>query len=135
MRPACVALLALCAVPACTQTHTVPREDTIHGSAAPGREKVIDTYASWSGSSCAPNPAPQVVVNSQPGHGTVSTRPGTTTIRKVREGGSQTCLGRTMPGTTVAYTSIPGFRGAETFDYTITTVNGVFHDTVVLDVQ
>ena len=135
MRSGLSALLALCGVSACVPTHTVPRGDTIHSRAVPGREKVINTYASWNGSSCAPNPAPRIAVNSQPGHGTVAIRPGTTTIRKVREGGSQACLGVTMPGTTVAYTSAPGFQGTDTFDYTITSLNGIFHDTAVLDVQ
>ena len=57
------------------------------------------------------------------------------TIRLVREGRPKTCLGVTIPGTVVAYTPSPGFKGTDEIDYTVTSVNGVFHDTVVLDVR
>ena len=62
-------------------------------------------------------------------------RPGMSTIRLVREGKPKACLGVTVPGIAVAYTPLPGFKGTDGFDYTITSVNGVSHDTVVLDVR
>ena len=40
-----------------------------------------------------------------------------------------------IPSTVVAYTPSPNFKGADGFDYTISSTNGVYHDTVVLDVS
>ena len=127
-------LAFLVAAPAMAQT-IVPIEDTFHRDIAAGQESVVRTYSSWSSSTCAPNPPPQIVLHSQPQHGTVAIRPGMSTIRLVREGRPKTCLGVTIPGTAVAYTPSPGFRGTDGIDYTITSVNGVYHDTVVLDVR
>jgi hypothetical protein len=57
------------------------------------------------------------------------------TIRLVREGKPRACLGVTIPGTVVAYTPSPGFRGTDGFDYTIASTNGLYYDTAVLDVR
>jgi hypothetical protein len=133
-RPMLLVLAVLVAAPAAAQT-VVPIEDTLHRVIAAGQEAVIRNYGSWNSSTCAPNPPPQVVLHSQPQHGTVTIRPGMSTIRLVREGKSKACLGVTIPGTVVAYTPSPTFRGTDGFDYTITSVNGVYHDTVVLDVR
>ena len=132
--PTAFVLALLVAAPAAAQT-VVPIEDTLHRVIAAGQEVVIRNYSSWNSSTCAPNPPPQVVLRSQPQHGTVTIRPGMSTIRLVREGKSKACLGVTIPGTVVAYTPAPNFRGADGFDYTITSTNGVYHDTVVLDVR
>jgi hypothetical protein len=133
-RPILLVLTLFVAAPSAAQTVT-PIEDTIHRVISAGREAVVWDYASWNSSTCAPNPPPQVVLHSQPQHGTVTIRPGMSTIRLVREGKSKACLGVTIPGTVVAYTPSPTFRGTDGFDYTITSVNGVYHDTVVLDVR
>ncbi len=122
------------AAPSAAQT-VVPIEDTFHRVIAAGPEAAIKTYSSWSSSTCAANPPPQIVLRSRPQHGTVVIRPGSSTIRQVREGKSDACLGVTIPGTVVAYTPSPGFRGTDGFDYIITSTNGVYHDTVVLDVR
>ena len=133
-RPMLLVLAVLVAVPAVAQT-VVPIEDTLHRVIATGQEAVIRTYASWNSSTCDPNPPPHVVLHSQPQHGTVTIRPGMSTIRLVREGRSKACLGVTIPGTVVAYTPSPAFRGADGFDYTITSANGVYHDIIGLEVR
>ncbi len=134
MRPALVAL-ACCIGPAVAQTHVDPRNDAIAATATAGHELVVRTYASWNRSNCAPNPPPQIVLNGQPLHGMARVRPGTSTITRIREGGSASCVGITMPGTTVAYTPDGRFAGQDVFDYTVTSVNGVYHDTVTVDVR
>ena len=133
-RPTLFLLAFLVAPPAGAQT-VVPIEDTLHRVIAVGQEAVIRSYSSWNSSTCAPNPPPQVVLRSQPQHGTVTIRPGMSTIRLVRDGKPKACLGVTIPGTVVAYTPSPTFRGTDGFDYIITSTNGVYHDTVVLDMR
>ena len=134
LRPILLVLTMFVSAPAVAQT-VVPIEDTLHRVIAPGQEAVIRNYSSWNSSTCAPNPPPQVMLRSQPQHGTVTIRPGMSTIRLIREGKTKACLGVTIPGTVVAYTPSPGFRGTDEFDYSITSTNGVYHDTAVLDVR
>ena len=131
LRPILLVLTVFVSAPVAAQT-VVPIEDTLHRVLAAGQEAVIRNYSSWNSDTCAPNPPPQATLRSQPQHGTVTVRPGMSTIRLIREGKPQACLGVTIPGT---YTPSPGFRGTEEFDYTITSTNGVYHDTAVLDVR
>ena len=73
------------------------------------------TYAAWH-RDCSPEAPPQIVIRTQPAHGSVLLRPGQSTVSVIREG-APNCTGHTYPGIGVWYVPAPGFRGADQFDY------------------
>ena len=99
-----VALLALPAGPACGQTRTVRSRVTTP----------IHTYLSWN-NDCSPNSG-VVKVATKPQHGKLTPRRITAVARHNRFSSYGTaCLGKSMPGFEVDYTSVPGYRGMDSF--------------------
>ena len=110
-----VAILLLPAVQISAETRRVGREQTLQVTANSGQPKRVFRYAAW-GADCSPRPVPQVVVRIPPQHGTVATRLGTSTVSVVSEGNVD-CTGHQVPATELLYTSQPGFRAADRFEY------------------
>jgi hypothetical protein len=74
----------------------------------------IHTYLSWN-NDCSPN-AGVVRVATKPQHGKLTPSKVAAVARQNRFSTYATvCLGRTMPGFRVVYTSTPGYRGADSF--------------------
>ncbi len=111
----------------------VPRERTMHVATQAGQELHVFTYASWH-RDCSPEAPPQVILHTQPAHGSILLRPGPSTVSVIREGAPD-CMGRTYQGVGVWYVPAPGFRGADQFDYSVINPNSSSHDTVVVDVR
>jgi hypothetical protein len=81
-------------------------------------------YASW-GKNCEPKTG-LVKVQTKPQHGKLSHYFVNAIVRMSRlNGPSDHCIGKTFKVFQVDYTSIPGFRGVDTFAIEVTFVNGV----------
>jgi hypothetical protein len=100
----CVALLTLPAGAARAETRTVRS----------GVTTPIHTYLSWN-NDCSPNTG-VVKVATRPQHGKLTPRKVTAVARQNRFSSYGTvCLGKSMPGFEVDYTSTPGYRGTDSF--------------------
>jgi hypothetical protein len=99
---------AAVAIPAWGQ-NIMSREQTFRRSVQAGQELRVFTYARWH-TDCRPSDPPRVVLRTSPTHGTVSLRPGPSTVSFIREG-MPDCTGRTYQGLGVWYVPAPGFRG------------------------
>ena len=100
----CVALLTLPAGPARAETRTVRS----------GVTTPFHTYLSWN-NDCSPNTG-VVKVATRPQHGKLTPRKVTAVARQNRFSSYGTaCLGKSMPGFEVDYTSAPGYRGTDSF--------------------
>ncbi len=113
--------------------HVMPREQTFRRSAMAGTELRVFTYARWH-DDCSPDAVPQVVLRTKPAHGTVTVRPGNSTVANVRAG-SPDCTGRTYQGTAVWYLPSPGFVGVDQFDWDVTDSKATSHDTAIVEVK
>ncbi len=111
----------------------VPRERNMHMATRAGQELHVFTYSAWR-RDCSPEAPPQIVIRTQPAHGSVVFRPGQSTVSVIREG-APNCTGQTYPGVGVWYVPAPGFHGADQFDYNVVNPNSLSHDTVVVDVH
>jgi hypothetical protein len=109
------------------------REQTLQRSVQSGKELRIFTYSRWN-NECEGQDPPGVEILNSPAHGTASLRPGTSTVKYIREG-TRDCTGHVFPGLGVWYVSEPGFHGTDKFDYNIIDQNVVSHDTVVIQVK
>ncbi len=125
-------LLLIAAGPVLGQTR-VPRDQTVHRSMVAGQELRVFTYASFH-RDCRPSPPPVIKLQTPPAHGTVSFRPGSSTVSVLREDSSD-CAGKTYDGVAVWYVPAPGFRGIDTFDYQVINETSLSHDTAVVDVR
>ena len=132
MRRTLVCLAALSAsVQAWGQTR-IPREHTIRSSTQSGQELRVSGYARWH-RDCTADQPPQIIIRTPPAHGTVSVRPGPSTVSSLRPG-SPDCTGKTYPGVAVWYAPATGFRGVDQFDWNV--IGGeVAHDTAVVEVR
>ncbi len=92
---------------------------TLQSRTTAGREVRVFTYATWTGD-CVSSGTPTITVTVPPGHGTASVRPGNATIT-VQSRNSSDCLGKTVAGTGIWYQPAAGFRGADRFEYTVST--------------
>jgi len=91
------------------------------------------TYARWH-KDCRPKAPPKIVVQVAPAHGTLSRRPGPTTVTFLREG-MPDCVGKTYNGLGVWYVSAPGFRGVDQFSWLVIDSTIVPHDKTIVEVQ
>ena len=135
---ATAALLALAvpprlAAPAFGETRRIGGEQTLNRRVAPGGTVRVFTYGRWD-SACNPLPAPDVVMRTQPQHGTVVIQSGQTEVRMIREGAADR-TGRVMPGTAVFYRAEPGYRGTVQFDYDVLNGGEARHDTAVIQIN
>lgn len=112
---------------------TMPREETFRRSAQGGQEVRVFTYAQWH-RDCSPQPPPRIVLRTSPAHGTVSLRPGPTTVSRIRDG-MPDCIGRTYQGLGVWYVPSPGFQGVDQFDWDVIGTKTESHDAAVVDVR
>lgn len=131
-----LALIAACvvlAVPASAQDAASPDARTLHRSTAMGAEVRVFTYSQHH-ADCSPAAEVQIVMRSNPAHGTVSIRAASVVSGPSRFGAPD-CSGKTMPGLAIWYTPSPGFRGADRFGYDVTFSNGVAHDTAAIEVK
>lgn len=133
MRRLTLLILAVAAAPSAHAQRTVPRDRSFRMTAQAGQELRVGTFASWS-RDCSAEPAPQIIVGTPPAHGTLSIRPGHSTVSIIRQGAAD-CTGRSYPGTSVWYLPAPGFRGEDRFDYTVQNVRTSGHDRVTVEVQ
>jgi hypothetical protein len=124
--------LAAAAIPAWGQ-HVMPREQTFRRSVQAGQELRVFTYARWH-KDCRPIDPPQIALRTPPAHGTVSLRPGPSTVSQIREG-MPDCTGRTYEGIGVWYAPAPGFRGVDQFDWTIVDASSTSHDSAIVEVK
>ncbi len=81
-------------------------------------EVTIRGYARWDKNCTAAEP-PQVYLDVAPSDGTVCVRTDTGTVRRVREGKANHCVGRRMGGISVVYQPRRGFAGADVLRYTV----------------
>jgi hypothetical protein len=130
---AVVPLMILLTDPASAQTRWIGREQTISRTTQSGRPVNIFTYAAWH-QDCSPDVPPQIVVRTQPEHGTVRIEPRDSEVRFVREGGPD-CTGHIIPGTRVIYVPQPGYRGPDRFEYDVLEMRTSRHDTAIIDVR
>jgi hypothetical protein len=130
---ASLALLVAAAPVLAQRTKVISREQTIRRSVQAGEELRVFTYARWN-HDCKPGSPPRIELRARPAHGTASLRPGSSTVRQIRDGEAD-CTGYTYPGTAVWYVSAPGFHGTDRFDWEIYGENGNSHDTAVIDVK
>ena len=128
-----VTLLALLAAAPAGAQEELPRERSLNLMAEAGHELRVRNYSSWR-RDCTFGDPPQIAMRTPPQHGTVAVRPGVATVVEVREGAAPNCQGLRFPGTTVFYTSVPGFRGTDRFDYDVVGLTTA-HDTVTVDVR
>ena len=113
--------------------HVMPREQTFRRSAAAGTDLRVFTYARWH-DDCSPDAVPHVLLRTKPAHGTVTVRPGNSTVANVREG-SPDCTGRTYQGISVWYLPSAGFLGVDQFDWDVTDSKATSHDTAIVEVK
>jgi len=111
----------------------MPREQTFRNSVPAGEDLRVFTYARWH-RDCSPESPPQIVLRTQPAHGTVTLRPGPSTITNIRDG-MPDCTGRTYQGLGVWYLPLPGFRGVDQFDWDVIGTQNVSHDTAIVEVK
>ena len=128
-----IAVVLVTAVSPAWGQRIISRERTIQITVQPGREFRVRSYTSWN-RDCAAQPAPQIAVLHPPAHGTVTIRPGESTVSEIREGASD-CTGHTYQGTVVWYMPAPGYHGPDQFDYTVINLRSTAHDTIVADVR
>jgi len=82
-------------------------------SARPGQATRMHTYLAWK-KDCSPNVGIVRLVT-KPQHGTLkTTRPNEVAARN-RWRLTDPCIGKTMKGFRVEYTSVPGYRGPDSF--------------------
>jgi hypothetical protein len=114
-------------------TKVMPREQTLDRSVQAGKELKIFTYARWN-KSCEPQDPPGIEILNTPAHGKALLRPGSSTVRYIREG-EPDCTGHVIPGLAVWYVPEPGFHGTDKFDYHVFGQSTISHDTVVVQVK
>jgi len=126
--------LALVAViaPAWGQQKVIARDQTFQRSVVAGQELRVFTYGRWH-RDCTPRPPPQIVLRTAPAHGTVSLRPGPTTVTFIREG-EPDCTGHTYEGLGVWYVPDPGYHGVDQFGWDVIS-DKTSHDAVVVQVK
>jgi hypothetical protein len=73
-------------------------------------------------------------MRASPAHGSISLRPGPTTVTFVREGEAD-CTGKTYMGLGVWYVPSPGFRGVDQFDWDVIDSSSTSHDTAIVEVR
>jgi hypothetical protein len=113
--------------------HVMPREQTFQRSVLAGHDLRVFTYARWH-RDCSPDAPPQIALRTQPAHGTVTLRPGPSTVTNIREGAAD-CTGNTYQGLSIWYLPSPGFRGIDQFDWDVTDSKTTSHDTAVVEVK
>ena len=91
-----LAIVGLLSQPALAQLRDPGEVVTRHVSATEGQPLLVRNYAMWR-SDCTPRGEPVVTITAQPQHGTVTMRPGLSTIREYT-GGADNCVGHQVPG-------------------------------------
>jgi hypothetical protein len=81
-------------------------------------EVIIRGYARWN-SNCDAIEPPQISVDVPPQSGIVCARPSKGTVRTVREGKADHCVGRKIVGIELVYLPRPKFTGVDTIRYTV----------------
>ncbi len=132
---ACLAINLLVS-PAFAQSgapHVMPREQIFRRSILAGQDLRVFTYARWH-RDCSSQPPPEIVLRTRPSHGTVTLRPGSSTVTNIREG-SPDCTGNTYPGLSVWYLPSPGFRGVDQFDWDVVDTTTPSRDSAIVEVK
>ena len=99
-----------------------------------GQTKRMAVHISWS-KDCKSNGGAAKVLT-RPQHGKLSNRIVDSTIQRNRTGSDTSCVGKTIKGFEVNYTSEPNFHGTDTFSLEVTTGSGKgFTDHYTVTVQ
>jgi hypothetical protein len=109
------------------------QQSTKHIAAASGQAVFVENESQWN-ENCQWKGNPTYDFQN-PKHGSISTRDEQKVIKSCAAGACG-CMGRTVPGSAVYYTSEPGFHGKDAFSYTSRFNNGkVLAHSVSIDVK
>ncbi len=133
MRRILVGLALVAAISPAWGQKVISREQTLQRSVVAGQELRVVTYARFH-RDCTPLDPPKIVMRAAPAHGSVTLRPGPTTVTFVREG-EPDCSGKTYQGLGVWYVPAPGYHGVDQFDWDVVDEKTSSHDTAVVQVR
>ncbi|MBV9734768.1 MAG: hypothetical protein JO209_02580 [Acidisphaera sp.] len=111
---------------------------TLNRSTSAGHEVEVGHYSSIHRQDCSMAGYPQITITRQPRSGSVSIRPGDYPLDQhigPGEYGDTGCLGVMVHGLIVYYTPESGFRGQDSFAFTVTFRNGSADRTAVIAVH